>query len=71
MKEQRVNDPEQVTLMKQRAIELKNNPMLDTKKNKKEIPKWKLQSMQFRAICHPEKNQMKNKNMMKTIQNQN
>ena len=52
---QRVNDPEQASLMKQGAMEEKRNPLLNQKKSGA-IPKWKLQSMAFRAICNPSKN---------------
>ena len=45
--------------MKQGAMKEKMNPLLN-KKNDGQIPKWKLQSMAFRAICHPEKNQSNN-----------
>ena len=55
----RFNDSEQASLMKQGAMKEKMNPLLN-KKNDGQIPKWKLQSMAFRAICHPEKNQSNN-----------
>ncbi len=51
-------EPEQASLMKQGALEAKMNPKL--KKKGKEIPKWKLQSLQFRSMCNPNKsNQIK------------
>ena len=53
---QRINDSEQASLMKQGALEAKTNPMLNQNKKQGEIPKWKLQSMAFRAICNPGKN---------------
>ena len=53
--------------MKQGALEAKNNPLLNNKNNGA-IPKWKLQSMAFRAICNPGKNpspnQLMNNNKM-------
>ena len=52
---QRIQDSEQASLMKQGALEEKRNPLLNNKKTGA-IPKWKLQSMAFRAICHPGKN---------------
>ena len=39
--------------MRQGALEAKRNPKLN--KPKGGIPKWKLQSMEFRAICNPVK----------------
>ena len=45
----RFTDSEQATLMKKGAMKEKMNP-LSKKKNNEEIPKWKLQSMQFRAM---------------------
>ena len=54
MTKQRMGDPEQASLMKQGQMEAKRNPMMN-KKNKGGIPKWKLQSMEFRAICNPGK----------------
>lgn len=50
---QRIIDSEQASLMKQGALESKRNPKLN--KPKGGIPKWKLQSMEFRAICNPGK----------------
>ena len=50
---QRFVDSEQASLMKMGAMQAKKNPKLN--KPKGGIPKWKLQSMEFRAICHPEK----------------
>ena len=50
---QRMVDSEQASLMKQGAILAKKNPKLN--KQKGGIPKWKLQSMEFRAICNPGK----------------
>jgi hypothetical protein len=58
----RFNDSEQASLMKQGAMKEKMNPLLN-KKNNGAIPKWKLQSMAFRAICNPGKNQPVNQNM--------
>ena len=52
---QRIQDSEQASLMKQGAMEQKRNPLLNNKKSGG-IPKWKLQSMAFRAICNPGKN---------------
>ena len=52
-------DSEQASLMKQGVMKEKKNPLLN-KKNNGQIPKWKLQSMAFRAICHPEKNSKPN-----------
>ena len=51
---QRFNDSEQASLMKMGQMAEKKNPQLNNKA-KGGIPKWKLQSMEFRAICHPEK----------------
>ena len=59
---QRINDPEQASLMKQGAMEEKRNPLLNNKKAGG-IPKWKLQSMAFRAICNPGKNPAPNQLM--------
>jgi hypothetical protein len=50
---QRIVDSEQASLMKQGALLAKKNPKLNKKKG--DIPKWKLQSMEFRAICNPGK----------------
>ena len=50
---QRIIDSEQASLMRQGALEAKRNPKLN--KPKGGIPKWKLQSMEFRAICNPGK----------------
>ena len=50
---QRFVDSEQASLMKMGAMQAKNNPKLN--KPKGGIPKWKLQSMEFRAICNPGK----------------
>jgi len=50
---QRIIDSEQASLMRQGALEAKKNPKLN--KPKGGIPKWKLQSMEFRAICNPDK----------------
>jgi hypothetical protein len=61
---QRINDSEQASLMKQGAMEAKRNPLLNNKKNNGAIPKWKLQSMAFRAICNPGKNPAPNQMMM-------
>lgn len=52
---QRIIDSEQASLMKQGAMEAKRNPKLNNNKQKGGIPKWKLQSMEFRAICNPGK----------------
>lgn len=49
---QRIAEPEQLSLMRQGQMEMKKNPKLNNKK-KGEIPKWKLQSMQFRSMCNP------------------
>ena len=51
---QRFIDSEQASLMKMGQMAAKKNPQLNNKA-KGGIPKWKLQSMEFRAICHPEK----------------
>ena len=51
---QRFNDSEQASLMKMGQMAAKKNPQLNNKA-KGGITKWKLQSMEFRAICHPEK----------------
>ena len=51
---QRFIDSEQASLMKMGQMQAKKNPQLNNK-SKGGIPKWKLQSMEFRAICHPEK----------------
>ena len=59
---QRIQDSEQASLMKQGAMEEKRNPLLNNKKNGG-IPKWKLQSMAFRAICNPGKNPSPNQLM--------
>ena len=50
---QRLVDSEQASLMKQGQLEAKRNPKLN--KQKGGIPKWKLQSMEFRSICNPGK----------------
>ena len=50
---QRFVDSEQASLMKMGAMQAKKNPKLN--KPKGDIPKWKLQSMEFRAICNPNK----------------
>ena len=50
---QRIVDSEQASLMKQGALEAKINPKLN--KPKGGIPKWKVQSMEFRSICNPNK----------------
>ena len=50
---QRFVDSEQASLMKMGAMQAKKNPKLN--KNQGGIPKWKLQSMEFRAICNPGK----------------
>ena len=50
---QRMVDAEQASLMKQGAIQAKKNPKLNNQKGG--IPKWKLQSMEFRSICNPGK----------------
>ena len=50
---QRIVDSEQASLMRQGAIAAKKNPKLN--KPKGGIPKWKLQSMEFRSICNPGK----------------
>ena len=50
---QRIIDSEQASLMRQGALQAKKNPKLN--KPKGGIPKWKLQSMEFRAICNPGK----------------
>lgn len=49
---QRIAEPEQLSLMKQGQMEMKKNPKLNNKKTGA-IPKWKLQSMQFRSMCNP------------------
>ena len=59
---QRIQDSEQASLMKQGAMEEKKNPFLNNKKSGG-IPKWKLQSMAFRAICNPGKNPAPNQLM--------
>jgi len=59
----RFNDSEQASLMKQGAMKEKMNPLLN-KKNNGAIPKWKLQSMAFRAICNPGKKKPVNQNMI-------
>ena len=51
---QRFNDSEQASLMKMGQMAAKKNPQLNNKA-KGGIPKWKLQSMEFRAICNPGK----------------
>ena len=58
----RFNDSEQASLMRQGAMKEKMNPLLNNK-NTGAIPKWKLQSMAFRAICNPGKNPPPNKGM--------
>ena len=58
----RFTDSEQASLMKQGAMKEKMNPLLNKKKTG-EIPKWKLQSMAFRAICNPGKNKPVSQNM--------
>ena len=55
----RFHDSEQASLMKQGMMKEKTNPLLNKKKDG-QPPKWKLQSMAFRAICHPEKNKPNN-----------
>ena len=50
---QRFVDSEQASLMKMGALQEKKNPKLN--KQKGGIPKWKLQSMEFRSICNPGK----------------
>ena len=52
---QRINDYEQASLMKQGAIEEKRLKKINKNKQQK-IRKWKQQSMEFRAICNPGKN---------------
>lgn len=52
MQKQRMVDSEQASLMKQGQREAKANPKLNNKA-KGGIPKWKLQSMEFRSICNP------------------
>ena len=47
---QRMTDIEQVSLMKQGKMEEKRNPMLNNK-YKSSVPKWKLQSEEFRKIA--------------------
>ena len=47
---QRMNDIEQISLMKQGKLEEKRNPMLNNK-YKSNVPKWKLQSEEFRKIA--------------------
>ena len=59
----RFTESEQVSLMKQGALKEKMNPLLNKKKTGA-IPKWKLQSMAFRAICNPGKNKPVNQAMM-------
>ena len=49
----RMVDSEQASLMRQGQLEAKRNPKLN--KPKGGIPKWKLQSMEFRSICNPGK----------------
>ena len=68
---QRINDSEQASLMKQGALEAKTNPMLNQNKKQGEIPKWKLQSMAFRAICNPGKNNPPMNNNMTMKNNKN
>ena len=58
----RFTDSEQASLMKKGAMKEKMNP-LSKKKNSEDIPKWKLQSMQFRAMFASEKNKANNQNM--------
>ena len=67
---QRIQDSEQASLMKQGAMEAKRNPLLNNKKTGG-IPKWKLQSMAFRAICNPEKNPPPNQLMNMNKNNRN
>ena len=55
IQKQRINDYEQASLMKQGAIEEKRLKKIN-KMNQGKIPKWKQQSMEFRAICNPGKN---------------
>ena len=59
-------ESEQVSLMKQGAMKEKMNPLLNKKKTGA-IPKWKLQSMAFRAICNPGKNKPPNQVMMMNV----
>ena len=68
---QRINDSEQASLMKQGALEAKKNPMLEQNKKQGQIPKWKLQSMAFRAICNPGKNNPPMNNQMTMKNNKN
>jgi len=51
MQKQRMVDGEQMSLMKMGQKEAARNPKLNNKNNQKGIPKWKLQSMEFRQIC--------------------
>lgn len=54
MQKQRMVDGEQMSLMKMGQKEMARNPKLNGKNNqmgKGGIPKWKLQSMEFRQIC--------------------
>lgn len=67
---QRIIDSEQASLMRQGALEAKRNPKLN--KPKGGIPKWKLQSMEFRSICNPKKaNQIRKQMGIPMQQNNN
>ena len=52
MQKQRMVDSEQMSLMKMGQKQVAKNPKLNSKVQQKGgIPKWKLQSMEFRQIC--------------------
>ena len=51
MQKQRMVDSEQMSLMKMGQKQVAKNPKLNGKVQQKGIPKWKLQSMEFRQIC--------------------
>ena len=59
---QRINDSEQAALMKQGQMEEKRNEKKGINQNKSSIPKWKLQSEEFRQICRGGSEPISNKN---------
>ncbi len=60
--QQRIKNSEQAVLMKQGQIEEKKKEKMGLLKNKNSIPKWKLQSEEFRQICRADTNNNSNNN---------
>jgi hypothetical protein len=60
--QQRIKNSEQAVLMKQGQIEEKKKEKMGLTKNKNSIPKWKLQSEEFRQICRGGSEPISNKN---------